>query len=95
MFASYSHMSGQHTAGTSLPSAQPGELLGGFGTLNLSLDWKDVAGSGMDVGFYATNLANKLYRVSNSNTYTSQFFISTLYGEPRMYGLRLRYKFGE
>ena len=94
MFVNYSHTSAQHTAGTSVPGNQPGERLEPFGTLNLSLDWRNVAGSRMDVGFYATNLANKLYRVSNSNTYTGQFFTSTLYGEPRMYGLRLRYSFG-
>lgn len=94
MFVNYSHTSAQHTSGTTLSSLQPGERLEPFGTLNLSLDWRDVAGSGMDVGFYATNLTNKLYRVSNSNTYTGQFFTATLYGEPRMYGVRLRYKFG-
>lgn len=94
MFVNYSHTSAQHTAGTSLPSDQPGERLESFGTLNLSLDWRNVAGSQIDVGFYATNLTNKLYRVSNSNTYTGQLFTSTLYGEPRMYGIRLRYSFG-
>ena len=94
LFAAYSHSSGQHTAGTSLPSAQPGELLEPYGTLNVSVDWRNIAGSGLDVGFYGTNITNKLYRVSNSNTYTGQFFIATLYGEPAMYGVRLRYKFG-
>ena len=94
MFVNYSHTSAQHTAGTSIPGNQPGERLEPFGTLNLSLDWRNVAGSRMDVGFYATNLTNKLYRVSNSNTYNSQLFTATLYGEPRMYGVRLRYSFG-
>ena len=94
MFVNYSHTSAQHTAGVNLSADQPGERLEPFGTLNLSLDWRNVAGSRADIGFYATNLTNKLYRVSNSNTYNSQFFTSTLYGEPRMYGIRLRYAFG-
>ena len=94
MFVNYSHTSAQHTTGTSLPASEPGERLEAFGTLNLSLDWRNVAGSSVDVGFYATNLTNKLYRVSNSGTYGSQFYTATLYGEPRMYGVRLRYSFG-
>ena len=94
MFMNYSHTSAQHTSGTTLGVNQPGERLEPFGTLNLSLDWRNVAGSRADIGFYATNLTNKLYRVSNSNTYNGQFFTATLYGEPRMYGVRLRYSFG-
>jgi len=95
LFLNYSHTAAQHTEATVVPPDQkPGEKLEAFGTLSLSLDWRNVADSHVDVGFYGTNLANKLYRVSNSNTYSSQFYSATLYGEPKMYGLRLRYSFG-
>ena len=92
-FAIYSHTSSQHTEGTVVPPNQPGEKLEPFGTLNLSLDWKKIAGSNLDIGLYGTNIANKLYRVSNSNVFPSVLYSATLYGEPRMYGVRARYSF--
>lgn len=96
LFTNYSHTSKQNTDAVQLPSAQPGAVLEPFGLLSVSLDWRSVAGSGFDLGLFATNLTNKLYRISNSNGYQSGAFLlwSTLYGEPRMYGLRLKYRFG-
>jgi len=38
------------------------------------------------------NATNKLYRISNSNISGSGYY-SSLYGEPRMYGVRGRYSF--
>lgn len=95
-YANYSHASKQNTDAVQLPAAQPGAILESFGLLSASLDWRSVAGSGFDLGLFATNLTNKLYRISNSNGYQSGGFLlwSTLYGEPRMYGLRLKYRFG-
>jgi iron complex outermembrane receptor protein len=96
LFVNYSHASRQYTEAVQLPSAQPGAYLESFGLLNVSFDWKNVAGKGFDVGLFGTNLTNKLYRTSNSNLYQlgSTLYQATLYGEPRMYGVRLRYAFG-
>lgn len=93
LFAIYSHTSAQHTEGTVVPPNQPGEKLEPFGTLNLSIDWRKIGGSNLDVGLYGTNITNKLYRVSNSDVFTSVLYSATLYGEPRMYGVRARYSF--
>lgn len=41
-----------------------------------------------------TNATNKLYRISNTNLYQSVLTAASVYGEPRMYGLKLRYHFG-
>lgn len=96
MFLNYAHSSSQHTEATVIAKDQkPGEKLESFGTLNLSIDWRNVGGSRLDIGLYGTNLTNKLYRVSNSNTFASALYTATLYGEPRMYGVRLRYAFGK
>jgi iron complex outermembrane receptor protein len=95
LFLNYAHSSAQHTEATVPPPGQPGEHLEAFGTLNLSIDWRNVAGSQWDVGLYATNLTDELYRVSNSNVFPSQLYHSTLYGEPRMYGVRVRYSFSQ
>ena len=93
MFLSYSHTSSQHTAATALPGTEPGEKLEGFGTLSLSLDWRNIADSNLDLGLYATNLTNNLYRIGNANLFNTYAYTSTIYGEPRMYGVRARYAF--
>jgi len=97
LFVNFSHTASQSTDATVLPSQQPGSILGAFGLLNASLDVKNIAGSNFDIGVFGTNLANSLYRISNSNVYQSGGLLlwSTIYGEPRMYGLRLKYHFGE
>lgn len=96
VFVNYSHASSQYTEASQLESVQPGARIASFGLLNLSVDLKNIAKSNVDVGFFATNLTNKLYRTSNTDVYQagSLLYWSTLYGEPRMYGLRVRYHFG-
>jgi iron complex outermembrane receptor protein len=96
LFVNYSHMSSQYTEPVNVPALQPGTTLAPFGLLNASLDWRKVAGSGFDLGLFVTNATNKLYRISNSNGYQAGGLLvnETLYGEPRMYGLRLKYSFG-
>jgi iron complex outermembrane receptor protein len=94
MFLNYAQTAAQHTGATIVaPDQKPGERLEPFGTLSLSLDWRNVGGSQLDVGLYGTNLTDKIYRVSNSNTYSSQLYNATMYGEPRVYGVRMRYAF--
>ena len=95
-FANYAHTSSQNTEAVVLPALQPGAILEPYGTLNASLDWRDIAHSGVDVGVFATNLTNKLYRISNTDVFQAGglLYWTTLYGEPRMYGLRLKYRFG-
>jgi iron complex outermembrane receptor protein len=95
-FVNYSHTSRQYTDPGNVPALQPGAYLEAFGLLNMSLDWNDVARSGIDVGLFVTNATNKLYRISNTNVFQGGglLYQSTLYGEPRMYGLRLKYRFG-
>jgi iron complex outermembrane recepter protein len=96
-FINYSHTSSQFTEATQLEANQPGSRLEPFGTLNMSLDWNNIAQSGIDAGLYVTNATNKLYRISNTDVFQANgglLYQSTLYGEPRMYGLRLRYSFG-
>jgi len=97
LFVNYSHTSAQHTEAVVLPPSQPGERLEPFGLLSLSLDWRNVADTPVDIGFYATNLTKKLYRISNTDVYQNGALLywTTLYGEPRMYGVKLRYHFGD
>ncbi|MDE2436548.1 MAG: TonB-dependent receptor [Sphingomonadales bacterium] len=95
-FASYSHTSAQYTEATQIPALQPGAWLEPYGVLNMSLDLRGVAGTRFDVGAFITNAGDKLYRISNTDVYQAGSLLvnSTSYGEPRMYGLRLKYRFG-
>lgn len=96
LFVNFSYTSSQPTEAVQLEQNQPGSRLEAFGVLNASLDWRSVGGSNFDLGVFGTNLTNNLYRISNSNVYQNGglLYWSTIYGEPRMYGLRLRYHFG-
>ena len=94
LYVGYSHFAIQPTGSASDPSFEPGSTLEAYGLLNASLDWRNVAESGIDLGLFVNNATNKLYRVANTNVFNSVGVWSNLYGEPRMYGLKLRYRFG-
>lgn len=94
-FISYSHFSKQHTSPTGDPSFEPGSTLEPYGLLNMSLDWRNIRQTGLDASLFVTNATNKLYRVGNLNSYNGLGIFASLYGEPRMYGIKLRYSFGE
>jgi len=74
---------------------------GRFGTVppvslvNANLNWKSVAGSPVDLSVFATNLLNKKYYTSVNDNTSAIGQVSGLVGEPRMYGLRLKYTFGD
>ena len=90
LYLTYNHVSSQYVAPQPFISAAK---LEGYGLLNASLTWKDIGGRGLDATLFATNLTNKLFRVSNGNVEDLLLVDSTLYGEPRMFGLKLRYSF--
>jgi len=96
LFVNYSHTSSQNTEAVQLPAQQPGSVLAPFGLLNASLDWRGVGGTNIDIGVFGTNLTNNTYRISNADVFQSGALLyhATLYGEPRMYGLRVKYHFG-
>ena len=50
--------------------------------------------SGVDFTLFATNLLDEFYAISNTGTYQSIGGWSKIYGEPRMFGMRLRREFG-
>ena len=93
-YVGYSHFSKQPTSPAGDPSFELGSVLEPYGLLNMSLDWRNVADSGIDASLFATNMTNKVYRIANSNGYTGLGVYASLYGEPRMYGLKVRYAFG-
>jgi iron complex outermembrane receptor protein len=73
---------------------QPGGDIPAFGLLNMNLDWNAVAGAPIDVSLFASNLLNKDYSVGGIPLYYLLGYSLQRFGEPRMYGIRLNYRFG-
>ncbi|MFT3966217.1 MAG: TonB-dependent receptor [Sphingobium sp.] len=66
----------------------------GFDLLNLNLNWNSVAGGPIDLAVFATNVTNQKYYTATFGGYTNFGFEGASVGEPRMYGVRLKYRFG-
>lgn len=62
--------------------------------LNLNATWEGILGSPIDASFFVTNVTNEKYFIS-LNDNSARSFRSGLVGEPRMYGMRLKYTFGQ
>jgi iron complex outermembrane receptor protein len=60
-----------------------------------NLNWTSVMGSAVDVSAFATNLAGKEYYISANDNISAAGHASALLGEPRIYGVRVRYNFGK
>jgi iron complex outermembrane recepter protein len=61
--------------------------------LDLNASWKDIAGTPLDLSFFATNVTKRKYYVFVAGI-GSTGFESAAVGPPCMYGVRIRYKFG-
>ena len=70
-------------------------LLPSTDLLNLNATWKDVAGQPFDISFFMTNVTNEkriVYPVTSLNTIGGE---GGHLNQPRMWGVRLKYRFGE
>jgi iron complex outermembrane receptor protein len=63
--------------------------------LNININWDKVMGQPIDLAFFMTNVTDELYPVTNGGEYKSLAYESVQYGAPRMWGLRVRYNFGD
>jgi iron complex outermembrane receptor protein len=61
---------------------------------NLNLNWTSVAGGPVDLTGFVTNLTNEKYPVFIGNSWLSTGTESLILGQPRMYGVRLKVRFG-
>ena len=84
-----------HTAKQQTNIGSPIGLLPSSDLLNLNATWKDIAGQPVDVSFFMTNVTNEKLWLAGGGFFTSFGFDSAPLGEPRMWGFRLRYKFGD
>ena len=62
--------------------------------VNLNLNWRSIAGGPFDLAFYATNVTKKRYYVAPNAILTSTGGEYVIPGAPRIYGVRLKVRFG-
>lgn len=62
--------------------------------VNASVQWRNILGRPLDLTLFGTNLTDKLYRTGVNNLSSNVGFASYFYGEPRMWGASLKYRFG-
>ncbi|AOR81057.1 TonB-dependent receptor [Novosphingobium resinovorum] len=62
--------------------------------LSLNLAWNEIAGKPVDLNLFMTNATNSKYYRGYAGLYTSAGFEVASIGEPRMYGARLKVRFG-
>jgi len=95
LFSSINHQGKTYTSATTSPLEDPTAWMDGFEVINLSLEWNGIMGSNLDARAFVTNAADKTYKVSEYiGLSNSSGFTNSVYGEPRMYGMSLRYRFG-
>jgi iron complex outermembrane receptor protein len=84
-----------HTASQQSNASTPIGFLRATDLLNLNATWKDVAGQPFDIGFFMTNVTNEKFHLAGGGFFNSFGFDSGPLNEPRMWGFRLKYRFGE
>jgi iron complex outermembrane receptor protein len=71
----------------------PGRIPG-IDLVNANVNWTGVAGLPIDLNFFVTNLTKEKYVASVFGGIGAFGFDARALGEPRIYGLRLKYSFG-
>jgi iron complex outermembrane receptor protein len=61
--------------------------------VSANLGWSDIAHLPLDISLFGTNLTNKKYWINQAGAF-SQGYESVIVGEPRIYGVRVKYRFG-
>ena len=88
--ATYTYTSSQIASATS-----PFGVLPATNLLNLNASWNGIAGLPVDLAAFATNVTNRRYTVAVTQSYYNAGIEGFFLGQSRMYGLRLRYRFGQ
>ncbi|WP_195908347.1 TonB-dependent receptor [Novosphingobium sp. Gsoil 351] len=88
----YVHQSKSSTAQTNSSFYR---FLPAYGLFNASLDWRNVGGRPLDIGVFVNNLTDETKPVGVLDQYAgSTGTVGLTYSEPRMYGVRVGYRFG-
>jgi iron complex outermembrane receptor protein len=63
--------------------------------VNLNFDWKGVAGSPIDLAVFATNVTKEKFNVASTGAWNSAGIAEVIPSQPRFYGVRVRFNFGQ
>lgn len=80
---------------TDLADLEPDGSQGGYNLVNLRLDWNGFLGSSADLAVFVNNVGDEVYKVGGNPLEHLTGTDSSIYGPPRMWGVELRYRFGE
>ncbi|ATE63934.1 TonB-dependent receptor [Rhizorhabdus dicambivorans] len=86
--ANVAYRSRQHLDKNDVLATEPGYAL-----VNLRANLDDIAGTGLGAALFMNNVFDKYYRIGVIGIYNEAGYISSVYGEPRTYGLELSYRF--
>ncbi|MEQ1881442.1 MAG: TonB-dependent receptor [Burkholderiales bacterium] len=75
-------------------ASTPFGVLPSSNLLNLNANWDSVAGLPIDLAAFVTNVTKKQFPVSVGGNFTSSGYESFVPNQPRMFGLRLKYRLG-
>ena len=86
----------QTSVSTAQTNASFYNYLPAYGLLNASINLRNVGGRPLDIGVFGTNLTNRTVPIGVLDQYASgPGTVALTYSEPRMYGVRLGYRFGQ
>ena len=69
-------------------------IIQGYGLLNLRADWRNILRLPFDLSMFVTNATDEVYVTKNFGLYDVFGVNAVEYGEPRMIGAQIRYRFG-
>ena len=85
----------QTTVSTAQTNGSFYNYLPAYGILNATLDLRNIGGSSLDIGLFANNLTDTETPVGVLDGYsTSAGIVGLTYTEPRTFGVRVSYRFG-
>ena len=71
----------------------PANTQDSYGLVNVRADWQGVLGSKLDLSAFLTNATDEEYLVTNLDLYNALGYATGSFGEPRMFGITLKYTF--
>ena len=84
-----------HTSTQIADFQSPFGLMPASDLLNLNVNWNNVGGLPVDLAAFVTNVTNAEFPVNVANNWSSNGFEAVVTNVPRMWGFRLKYRFGE
>ena len=95
LIGSVNYRGDQYSSATTTPQDDPGAWIDAYHVYNLSAEWNGIMGSSFDARAFVDNVTDETYKTySYVGLQQSSGFVNSIYGEPRMYGFSLRYRFG-